>query len=338
MSLPTSIVTVDAAVEWLSTTYHSTHGAIYISGIAFLVIRILHRIYYLLIGHRHYLSYDPKAAMEQFITSNSIPVTEHIFTCKLDGVNLRYRRLGNGPKMVLLLNGVGTNFFMWLPTLREMLRANPNLFSEITLIAPSYRGLFGCDSSRPNEAVNITMPNCVSDVAEVMNHLKIKQYHAILGWSMGAQTAITALAATPGITQRVFLLNPSTGKTLHTALQAVVPLPAFIGRFISGTIYWGRSALAPLITSSVWDVLKVIALSPVFRLILEVSAFFGGFPPGQPPFFHGYMRDVFNTREQTRGLLGKMILLLMSPFSTREQGGGDILGYIFDYMNIFVSF
>ena len=26
-----------------------------------------------------------------------------------------------------------------------MVNSNPNLFEEITLIAPSYRGLFGCD-------------------------------------------------------------------------------------------------------------------------------------------------------------------------------------------------
>jgi hypothetical protein len=42
--------------------------------------------------------------------------------------------------------------------------------------------------------------------------------------------------------------------------------------------------------------LKAIVYTSFFRIFLEGLAFFGGFPPEQPPYFHEYMKDVFHTR------------------------------------------
>jgi hypothetical protein len=52
-----------------------------------------------------------------------------------------------------------------------------------------------------------------------------------------------------------------------------------------------------------------MALSVGFRLSLELLAFFGGFPPEQPVYFHEYMRDAFSTREHTEGLLNLILAL-----------------------------
>ena len=83
----------------------------------YLSIRVIHRIYYLLNGHVHHTSYHPRQEMLLFLKKKDILMTEHSFTCKRDKVSLRYRKIGTGPKIVLLNNGVGTDFYMWLPTL-----------------------------------------------------------------------------------------------------------------------------------------------------------------------------------------------------------------------------
>ena len=105
----------------------------------FLSLRIIQRLYYLLNGHKYYWSYFPRTELESFLKKNNIIITEHTFRSKHDNVSLKYRRLGNGPKYILLTNGVGTDFFMWLPALQAMFNSFPSLFSNITLIVPSYR-------------------------------------------------------------------------------------------------------------------------------------------------------------------------------------------------------
>lgn len=86
----------------------------------FLQIRIAQRIYYMLRGHVHYLTYHPRQEMLLFLKKREILLTEHSFKCKRDNLTLRYRKLGTGSKIVLLNNGVGTDFYMWLPTLKGL--------------------------------------------------------------------------------------------------------------------------------------------------------------------------------------------------------------------------
>ena len=83
----------------------------------FLFIRVAQRLYYILRGHTHNVSFNPRREMDLFIKKNGILFSEVSFICKRDKVCLRYRKLGNGSKVVLLNNGVGTDFYMWLPTL-----------------------------------------------------------------------------------------------------------------------------------------------------------------------------------------------------------------------------
>jgi hypothetical protein len=86
--------------------------------VCFLLIRIAQRIYYLLRGHVHHITYHPRQEMLLFLKKREILLTEHSFKCKRDNLTLRYRKLGTGSKIVLLNNGVGTDFYMWLPTLK----------------------------------------------------------------------------------------------------------------------------------------------------------------------------------------------------------------------------
>lgn len=277
--------------------------------ILFFVIRLVQRLYYLIKGHKFYWSYFPRKELDLFIKTNGIAVTEHSFRSKKDNVSLKYRRLGNGPKVILLMNGVGTDFFMWLPFLQFMLKLVPNLFTNITLIVPSYRGLFEYDEKEMHKKIEITIDNCVSDIKDVMAHAKVKKYHTIIGWSTGAQVALSCCSKYPDTTDNLILLNPSTGLTLHTVLQPIIPFPAFIGKGVSLVVRSGISFLKGLINTSVWDFLKVVAYSTGFRIFLECLSFFGGFPPEQPTYFHEYMRDVFKFRCQTFALFDLIISL-----------------------------
>lgn len=123
--------------------------------LVFLILRVLQRVYYFFKGHTHFgLDFDPRKRLESFFTDNGILFTEHSFVSKHDDVMIRYRRIGNGKKTVLLSNGVGTDLFMWLPVLKNMHTLNPNIFTGdngMTLLAPCFRGLFGSHKVNRNE-------------------------------------------------------------------------------------------------------------------------------------------------------------------------------------------
>ena len=86
------------------------------------------------------------------------------------------------------------------------------------------------------------------------------------------------------------------GSTIHYVLQTISPFPLFIRKSLSNGITAAILFLIPVIDTTTWDYLKILVYSFIFRGVLEVMAFFGGFPPEQPVYFHGYMRDVFHTR------------------------------------------
>jgi hypothetical protein len=102
--------------------------------------------------------------LEAFFIQHSISVSNH----ELSSINadpndqqpltaLRYRRLGKGSNYLLLANGVGTDFFMWLPWLRCMVSLDPRFFDKNTLIVQSYRGLFHPDDSEFHKNIRISV-------------------------------------------------------------------------------------------------------------------------------------------------------------------------------------
>lgn len=291
-----------------------------------IVFRVAQRVYYIFyscsvprLHHQNYGIYSPRSELEAFFIQHSISVSNH----ELSSINadpndqqpltaLRYRRLGKGSNQLLLANGVGTDFFMWLPWLRCMVNLDPRFFDKNTLIVQSYRGLFHPDDSEFHKDIRISVHSCVEDMKTIMNHARLTHYDTIIGWSTGAQFALAFCARYPHLTRSLVLLNPSVGQTLHYSLQAVVPLPSTIRSIVSHILVSTIELLKSIITSSTWDTLKAVSQSTGLRVFLEIFSFIGGFPPEQAVYFHEYLRDVFKTRVHTRSLLD-LILSLDEP-------------------------
>ena len=347
---------------------------------AFIIFRILQRVYYFSRGHKQHLWFNPSKALERWFKEESVVVSNHSLLSSKDGVLLKYRRIGSGKRLVLLANGVGTALYMWLPIFSFLLKLNPTLFdgeNGITIIAPCYRGLFGSctteesksmlgkverskesvvDPTFAEEEVDVTMKNCADDIKDILIHAlehgpeaeykyqkseeedpadvaafrdageDYKHFEMVIGWSMGAQCILSCLQDHPFIAKKLFLLNPSSGRSLHTAFQVFFPLPFAMTKGLSFVIREAISQfLRPSIRTGFWKFLKAIADSAAFRVLLEFFSFWAGFPPEQGAYFHAYMIDVFSSPEQTRGLLD-LIVALDSPL---KNSSGTCGGYGF---------
>lgn len=274
----------------------------------FLFVRVLQRVYFIVNGHRHHIKFSPKAALFQLFERNGISVKK--CCCEShDEIALKYLRIGSGKKVIFLSNGVGTGFFMWYPIISFLLKIMPTVFEEITLIVPSYRGLFGCNSLFSKNKVVVTLPFCVEDILTILRDAEISKIDIFIGWSTGALTGLCFASNYPDRIDRLFLMNSSSGKSLHYVFQAIHPFPSSFGRGISTFLHKLLEFLKPLCYTIVWDILKKFALSPIFRILLELSAFLGGFPPEQPIYFHEYMRDAFSSRDHTYSLLNLILAL-----------------------------
>lgn len=269
----------------------------------------MQRTYYLVFGYsgRSTNCSDLNKELALFFERNQLEVLISALPSQVDDIPLQIKRVGRGKRFILLANGVGTDLFMWLPIFESCLVLYPQLFEDYTFILPSYRGLFTNDGSAIE--VQVTMSNCIADTLQIMRHFQIASYDAIIGWSTGAQLAITLCALHPTTAKKLFLLNPSTGYTLETVLQILIPLPRVLGKLLSRVIRSALQTLIPLCHTPLWVTLKSIARSRLFRVFLEGLAFFGGFPHYQPVFFHQYMFDVFSCPTHTMALLALIVAL-----------------------------
>ena len=198
---------------------------------------------------------------------------------------------------------------MWYPVIRCILIIRPHIFEEITLIAPNYRGLLERDVDTKRNNFEVNMNILVDDCLVILKHAKVKELHCLIGWSLGADVCVHLLKKDPKICKKLFLLNPSSGKTLHTVFQPFFPLPSFIGASFSSITHTLRDVLYVVSRSSIWPVLRDIVNTSAFHIIFILSAFLGGYPPEQPSYFTAYCEDIFYSRFHTQHLLDLIITL-----------------------------
>jgi pimeloyl-ACP methyl ester carboxylesterase len=274
--------------------------------VIFLCIRVLQRVYFLYAGHRSSW-YSPRKELKDLLISYRVPVESFQIKSSIDHVPLRFQKIGTGKAVFFLANGVGTDTFIFFDVIRIMLSLDPNLFQKISLYTSSFRGLFEPPEDSPE--VKITVANCAQDIEDILQAMQIPVLDGIIGWSTGAQIGLYLLLKRPTLIKSYFLLNPTNGLTLHTALQPFCPLPTFLGRQVGYYMNALFRYLVKLVYTHVWDTLKVFNDSIYFYIVLSIFAFFGGFPPDQPIYFHEYMLDAFRSRRHTKHLL-QLILSL----------------------------
>lgn len=148
----------------------------------------------------------------------------------------------------------------------------------------------------------------ISIISDCFNYHLLLQ-DCFIGWSIGAQMGIHLIHQFPNVTERLFLLNPSTGRTLHSVMQPILLGPEFLGNFISRFTFGLRDFLYPVCISKVWPKLKYIVDTDIFHLIFIISAFLGGFPPEQPTYFTSYCEDIFISPFHTQHLLDLILAL-----------------------------
>ena len=268
--------------------------------------------------------FDPRSDLESWLKHHDINWQCHTFKTS-DGVTIEYRRIGRGgsrpQRVIYLCNGVGTNLNMWLPVFMHLLSKSSeggdsvDFFSNMTIIAPSYRGLFGSQSDSP---VRVTFDNCVRDINEVLEHAEVKRVSCMIGWSTGAQIILKYVQINPNIAEKLFLLNPACGQALHTVFQPVIPLPGFMGKCMSLSLNWVITTLRPVCQSQIWNLIKEVAVSDALFVGLTVFAFACGFPPEQPSYFMAYIEDTFASRYHTQHLLD-LITGLDTPLSSAAR-------------------
>jgi pimeloyl-ACP methyl ester carboxylesterase len=308
-----------------------------------IAVRFVQRLYYISRGHSHKsLLYGPRQATSEFFRTNGIPVKECSTRSVIDRTPLFYKRIGTGSKIIVHSNGVGTDFFIWLPMMQHVLRCDPAFFDKYTIIALAHRGLFVSDGDGPSR-VNITLRNCASDVVDVLKHAGkitpchlnclqstsasciihchcytgVKKCDAIIGWSTGAQVALACSSLYPASFTSLFLFNVSLGNTLHSVFQPISPLPLAFQKPLSKVLKLAIVKIRPVVESAVWDFLRTVAHSVQFRVLFEILSFFNGFPPEQAAYFHEYTKDIFTSRAHTHALLD-LIHMVDEPLPSED--------------------
>lgn len=128
-----------------------------------------------------------------------------VATIPVDGAKMAYRRIGNGPSL-LLLNGFAATSLDWDPSFID------RLASSNELILLDNRGIgASTDNGKP-----FGIGELADDAARVINALGFDRA-SVLGWSMGGFIAQTLALQHPSRVKKLILLSTDPGGP-HTEL------------------------------------------------------------------------------------------------------------------------
>ena len=137
-----------------------------------------------------------------------------------DGVTIAYFCIGDGPRTLLLANGLGGRFYAWEPLVRALQHG-------FRLVTWDYRGLFR--SSSPERRRHMSIPRHAEDGRAILDDLGVERA-VLCGWSMGVQVSLELATLHPERTAGLVLLNGTYGHAFASGLQPLVPFP-LVGRW-----------------------------------------------------------------------------------------------------------
>jgi pimeloyl-ACP methyl ester carboxylesterase len=136
------------------------------------------------------------------------------------GVTLAYWVLGDGPRTLLLANGLGGRLYAWEPLVRALVPGH-------RIITWDYRGLF--ESDTPERRRHLSILDHADDARRILDAEGVERAVAC-GWSMGVQVSLELAALAPERVAGLVLLNGTYGHAFQSGFQPLFPLP-FVGRY-----------------------------------------------------------------------------------------------------------
>lgn len=144
-----------------------------------------------------------------------------------DGTGIHVEVLGEGPRTILLANGLGGRLYAWRPLLDA-------LWQTHTLITWDYRGLF--DSESPSSRRQLTLAHHVKDALCVLDSEGVDKA-VFVGWSMGVQVSLDVAATHPDRVAGLVLINGTWGHVLQYGFQPLFTVP-LVPRVLHALIDW----------------------------------------------------------------------------------------------------
>jgi 3-oxoadipate enol-lactonase len=132
-----------------------------------------------------------------------------------DGTRISYDVVGNGPRTLLLANGLGGRLYTWSPLIEFF-------WEDYKIISWDYRGLF--ESDTPAQRNDLSIPFHVQDAIAILDAEKVEQA-VLVGWSMGALVSLELAARHPGRFSGLIVINGIHGHALQTGLQPLFRVP-----------------------------------------------------------------------------------------------------------------
>lgn len=133
-----------------------------------------------------------------------------------DGTRIAYhvtRTPFEGAPTIVLANGLGGPPASW--------RAQIDYLSDrYRLLTWDYRGLYGSDKPKRDEASAYAIPNHVRDLEGIVQKEGITEA-SVIGWSMGVQVSLETFRRLRSLVKNLILINGTSGRALDT----VTPIP-----------------------------------------------------------------------------------------------------------------
>ena len=192
-----------------------------------------------------------------------------------DGVGLHYEVVGQGPRTLLLANGLGGRLYAWRPIIDA-------LWPRYKLITWDYRGLFNSDS--PPSPRQLSVAHHVDDACAVLDAEGVSRA-VFVGWSMGVQLSLDLAATRPARVAGLVLINGTYGHVLEHGFQPLLSMPG-LPRRLHQILEWLRAH--PWAANHIATLGRGLEL-PTLGLFLLTA---GTRAPKLRPFLRQYLSDV----------------------------------------------
>jgi 3-oxoadipate enol-lactonase len=196
-----------------------------------------------------------------------------------DGVTIAYNVLGDGPRTLLLANGLGGRLYAWEP----LIRALPPGYKVITW---DYRGLF--DSTPPTRRRHLSVPHHAEDALALLDAEGV-QRAVFCGWSMGVQVSLEATALAEERVAGLVLLNGTYGHVFSSGFQPLVRVP-FAGAWMHAVVEYVMDHPAAGKAIATLAPMGIHPVAAIFWLISHTSF------ANSYPLLQRYTKEVFDDR------------------------------------------